>query len=525
MSELFSFKLEPEDAVRLGFAPGAFACPMGVQKSYNSPRDGDWERWSIFRERVNNYPPKVDYIIVGLDDTYSKLKISKDLYRNDGKLRSNGKKVHKEIGNIRDLSQLENMMNRPCEDEVSTNPYDAIKTMLIYVIGQDITGNKPIPTNFSILDAILGHIRSGQKDHARLLYHWPVFFDHFRSNPNTLDRAVKGEPLWDVISEFVPKETIDAARKIKGFSFTWNDQGLSIAQYIKFLVFGLSCLPKGTQWPQNEKEARLFNKICSNHISTFNRYENGPEVALKSLFSKMKWLEWGREYGFDFYTADYFQFITDSIIRPTCPNANDEKVIKIIQTMFGYKNFLEPSYHWHRNLRSPSSGLRRNIPNIWPSPFETVSVPERIASGGLSIVSLHTRDSLRDEGDSQRHCVGHHDARCARGLTRVISIRKGNETLSTAAIYKGHNGLHFEQHRGFANADPCGDAHAAAAWFLEGINAGVIEFSRDWPNLETFDGGPPMETVRDHFAIYQPFMAKKYREGGFEVFERMCQTV
>lgn len=228
-----SFKLNPEDAVRLGFAPSAFASPLQVHHYV------DMTRLSFTR-----------YIIVGIDASYSKFKVSKELYRDNGKmLRSSGDKVLKIVGNIYDLTQLENILSRPCDDEASTVPYDAVRTMLADVIGMEITGNKPLPTSLSVLNSILGHIREDQKDHARLLYQWPIFFDHFRDNPSVLDRAVKGDSLWDALEEFYPKSTIDAARKIKFFSFTWNNLGVSLMNYIKYILFVMGCQPKGGSWP------------------------------------------------------------------------------------------------------------------------------------------------------------------------------------------------------------------------------------------------------------------------------------
>lgn len=522
-----SFKLKPEDALRLGFAPGAFGCPVIINKASDNPRDGNWERRRNYSEA--GFARIIGYIIVGLDETYSTLKISKDIYRNDGKrLRSAGEKVYSVIGNIRDLGQLENSIKSPCADDLSTIPYDAIKSMLKYVIGEDITGNKPVPTSLSIINSILDHIRKKQKDHARLLYHWPIFFEHFRDNPTILDRAVKGESLWDALEQFYPRETIEAAKKIKFFSFTWNNLGMSLTNYLKYILFVMSCQPKGAPGPQNEEEARLYNQLGHRFISTFNGFENGGETALKAFFANKNWKKHPSNER-DFHNSDYTRFLRDNLIRGIRPEATDEQAVKIIMAMHGNQLgvIAGASAQWHRELRSFKSIERKvYLPKAWPAPFQTVQVPGNVVPGGLSIVSLHTRDMLSDEGDVQHHCVAYHDRRCASGQSRAISIRHGKERLSTATILNDGNEFIYEQHRGFANHAPCGEAILAATWFLEQINKGGIEFSRDWPNLVTVTvTNAEPETLREQFSVIQSRLAKKYREGGFVAFERLCHTV
>lgn len=74
--------------------------------------------------------------------------------------------------------------------------------------------------------------------------------------------------------------------------------------------------------------------------------------------------------------------------------------------------------------------------------------------GDYLIVPLTTSRQLRAEGRAMKHCVGHYDELCHRGLARVFSIQdmSGNR-VATASLIWLDDYWHLEQVKGHENAE------------------------------------------------------------------------
>ena len=74
--------------------------------------------------------------------------------------------------------------------------------------------------------------------------------------------------------------------------------------------------------------------------------------------------------------------------------------------------------------------------------------------GDYLIVPLTTSRQLRAEGRAMKHCAGHYDELCHRGLARVFSIRdlSGNR-VATASLIWLDDYWHLEQVKGHENAE------------------------------------------------------------------------
>lgn len=86
--------------------------------------------------------------------------------------------------------------------------------------------------------------------------------------------------------------------------------------------------------------------------------------------------------------------------------------------------------------------------------LEWVSELPECEIGDYLIVPLTTSRQLRAEGRAMKHCAGHYDERCHKGLARVFSIRDlfGNR-LATASIIWLDDYWHLEQVKGSQNAE------------------------------------------------------------------------
>lgn len=86
--------------------------------------------------------------------------------------------------------------------------------------------------------------------------------------------------------------------------------------------------------------------------------------------------------------------------------------------------------------------------------LEWVSDLPECEIGDYLIIPLTTSRQLRAEGRAMKHCVGHYDELCHRGLARVFSIQdsSGNR-LATAALIWLDDYWHLEQVKGHDNAE------------------------------------------------------------------------
>lgn len=73
--------------------------------------------------------------------------------------------------------------------------------------------------------------------------------------------------------------------------------------------------------------------------------------------------------------------------------------------------------------------------------------------GDYLIVPLTTSRQLRAEGRAMKHCAGHYDELCHKGLARVFSIQdlSGNR-VATASLIWFDDYWHLEQVKGYENA-------------------------------------------------------------------------
>jgi len=74
--------------------------------------------------------------------------------------------------------------------------------------------------------------------------------------------------------------------------------------------------------------------------------------------------------------------------------------------------------------------------------------------GDYLILALTTSRQLRAEGRAMKHCVGHYDELCHKGLARVFSVRDiSGHRIATASLIWRDDYWHLEQIKGHENAE------------------------------------------------------------------------
>ena len=145
---------------------------------------------------------------------------------------------------------------------------------------------------------------------------------------------------------------------------------------------------------------------------------------------------------------------------------------------------LEMSARWHAAqpvMQAALAALAGAAPASWPAAMPDWSWD------GVDLVVLTDAEMLRAEGADApdadgvpglRHCVGTYAGSCLSGHSRIVSLRRataaGTVRISTAQLRFSRNGLALLQHRGYANADPPREAHAALAAYASAIHDGRL---------------------------------------------------
>jgi hypothetical protein len=144
----------------------------------------------------------------------------------------------------------------------------------------------------------------------------------------------------------------------------------------------------------------------------------------------------------------------------------------------GLATVLERSQEWHRRVGTLPM---LKVPAL---PWEPLA-EDFVGSNGIEVVFLTDRKSLQEEGRAMEHCVSGYASRCASGSSNIASIRRAGsgERLSTVDVGCGEGIPSVHQHRGFANAEPCGEACIALDEWLVAVRSGALSISRsDQPN-------------------------------------------
>ena len=76
---------------------------------------------------------------------------------------------------------------------------------------------------------------------------------------------------------------------------------------------------------------------------------------------------------------------------------------------------------------------------------------QSLAAGDLEAVSLNDSDELWEEGAAMDHCVGGYDEQCYRNVSRIYSIRRGDERVATLEIRRYDGKLTIGQLYGYHN--------------------------------------------------------------------------
>lgn len=86
--------------------------------------------------------------------------------------------------------------------------------------------------------------------------------------------------------------------------------------------------------------------------------------------------------------------------------------------------------------------------------LEWASAVLRCEIGDYLILPLTTSRLLRAEGRAMKHCVGHYDELCHKGLARVFSVRDiSGHRVATASLIWRDDYWHLEQVKGHENAE------------------------------------------------------------------------
>lgn len=131
----------------------------------------------------------------------------------------------------------------------------------------------------------------------------------------------------------------------------------------------------------------------------------------------------------------------------------------------GLPSILENSRHWHERFtaRAPTGVEWEALLPAWTE-----------ARTGIEVVPLTSSDALVEEGEAMGHCVGGESfARDSlQDRTRIVSLRRGEERLSTAEIDLDFAGLPGAidagvlQHHAHGNSEPPPDAADALRAYM-----------------------------------------------------------
>jgi len=116
---------------------------------------------------------------------------------------------------------------------------------------------------------------------------------------------------------------------------------------------------------------------------------------------------------------------------------------------------------------NPNGPDRNTDPKSWEP---LISEPVHLEVGGKvwNFVELRSSEDLSEESDRMHHCVWTYDDKCARGLSRIFSIRdEQGQRVSTLELVRTHEKGRWQvaQNRGEGNAAVSPECQEAAKAF------------------------------------------------------------
>ena len=104
--------------------------------------------------------------------------------------------------------------------------------------------------------------------------------------------------------------------------------------------------------------------------------------------------------------------------------------------------------------------------------------PVQLEAGGKvwRFVELRSSKDLSEESDQMHHCVWTYDVKCARGLSRIFSIRdeQGQRISTLEMVPYGKHRWKIAQNRGHSNASVSPECERAAEAFMGFCNASIL---------------------------------------------------
>lgn len=155
---------------------------------------------------------------------------------------------------------------------------------------------------------------------------------------------------------------------------------------------------------------------------------------------------------------------------------------------------LNLSERWHeerarftREMEKEDERASNSFDPAWPSMLQ-----EPFEAEGLRIIELNTPELLNEEALRLYHCVDGYSTYCYDGASRILSFRKGDESVATMEFrlrpFKkkpGRSHLYCAQLRGYGNKsfEESSPVTKAARKLLRHIRAGKIAIELEWPNV------------------------------------------
>lgn len=112
-----------------------------------------------------------------------------------------------------------------------------------------------------------------------------------------------------------------------------------------------------------------------------------------------------------------------------------------------WASLMRKQHVWHMQFAREEMERRREAGGC----LGWVPFVQTLAAGDLVAVSLNDSDELWEEGAAMDHCVGGYDEQCYRNVSRIYSIRRGDERVATLEIRRYEGKLTIGQLYGFHN--------------------------------------------------------------------------
>ena len=178
---------------------------------------------------------------------------------------------------------------------------------------------------------------------------------------------------------------------------------------------------------------------------------------------------------------------------------------------------LESSRLWHERFRQPAA---REM--AWP-PLLPTWVDR---ATGIKIVPLSCSSELEAEGELLLHCVGGQSFAldCLGNRSRILSLRKDGEPLSTAQVVLGKYvdaEYRVEQHLGRRNSDPTPEAAAALGAYLALPKVTQAMMLATPVHAEV--PARSTEELERLLAAWRPYLAGRWRQAALEDFMEALQ--